>query len=165
MHPVDRLSPGDKFRIYYSRVADLAVVRGLLINDAKTEIGHFAFSRYYSAGKDLDGLLQEALHRFKAEHPDLIEKRRESLDKIFAGAVEDYFRGDSDERLELLIRIGASYRVWPTGTSFALTYPWDLDGKERIVQFRSNLTEFARRRIVQVLRKAGKLCSQDLFSE
>jgi hypothetical protein len=44
-----------------------------------------------------------------------------------------------------------------------LTYPWDLDGKGRIVRFRQDLSDFMKRRIVAILRKAGKLGHSALF--
>jgi hypothetical protein len=42
-HPVSVLSQEEKYRIYYSRVVDLAVYSSLLTADSNTEIGHFAF--------------------------------------------------------------------------------------------------------------------------
>ena len=79
------------------------------------------------------------------------------------GAVEGFLRSDSAEKTEELILVGATHCVWPVGTSFTLTYPWDLDGKGRPVGFRKDLTDFMKRRIIVILRKAGKLGHRDLF--
>lgn len=163
IHPVDRLARQDKSRIYYSRVVDLAVVSGLLVPDPSTEVGHFAFSRYYYQGKELDTDLQQALKEFKEQYPDLVTKRRAEQDRIFSGAVERFYNEADTEKIHDLILIGATHSVWPVGTSFALTYPWDLDGEGQPVRFRADLSDFMKRRIVEMLKKAGKLRNPRLF--
>ena len=46
-----------------------------------------------------------------------------------------------------------------------LTYPWDLAGKGQPVRFRDDLSEFMKRRILEILRRAGKLRTTLLFGE
>jgi hypothetical protein len=162
-HPADRLSSQEKCHIYYSRVVDLAVVYGLLIPDPDTEIGHFAFSRHYYDGKALDGNLTVAIREFEKEYPELVLERRADRNGAFMGAVEAFAREEDSQKVQDLILIGASYAVWPAGTSFTLTYPWDLDGQGRIVQFRRDLSDFTKRRIKEILRKTGKLRNPNLF--
>jgi hypothetical protein len=159
------LSSGEKCRIYYSRVVDLAVASNLLVPDPDSEIGHFAFSRYYAEGKELDTLLMSEINRFEREHGNAAAIRTAELDRRFRGAVESYRRADPEEKIRELITIGATRRVWPTGTSFVLTYPWDLDGTGRVVSFREDLTDFMRRRVADILAKAGKPMSRDPFSD
>jgi hypothetical protein len=163
VHPADVLSREGTCRIYYSRVVDLAIARGLLTADPNTEIGHFAFSHHYYEGKDSDLMLQRALHDFEEKFPELVIERKDKKDQVFMGAVEGFLRSDQAERTEDLILFGATHCVWPVGTSFTLTYPWDLDGKGRPVRFRNDLTDFMKRRIILMLRKAGKLGHSDLF--
>ncbi len=163
-HPADALSRQEKCHIYYSRVVDLAVVSGLLIPDPDTEIGHFAFSRQYYDGKALDGNLTAAIREFERKYPELVLERRVDRNRAFMGAVEDFSREGDSEKIEDLILIGASYAVWPAGTSFTLTYPWDLNGQGRTVRFRDDLTDFTKRRILEILKKTGKLRNRDLFS-
>jgi hypothetical protein len=163
IHPADILTREDRCRIYYSRVVDLAVARGLLIPDINSEIGHFAFSHHYFEGKDTDLMLQQAVHEFEQKFPELVIERRAVQDRVFMGAVEDFMRSDVAKKTEELILVGATHCVWPVGTSFTLTYPWDLDGKGRMVRFRQDLSDFMKRRIVAILRKAGKLGHSDLF--
>ena len=163
VHPADALSMEERCRIYYSRVVDLAVARGLLTADPNTEIGHYAFSHHYIAGKDSDLMLQRALHEFEEKFPELVIERKATKDQVFMGAVEGFLRSDSAEKTEELILVGATHCVWPVGTSFTLTYPWDLDGNGRPVRFRKDLTDFMKRRIIVILRKAGKLGHSDLF--
>jgi hypothetical protein len=163
IHPVDNLSPDEKSRIYYSRVVDLAVFQGLLIPDLDGEIGHFAFSRYYFQGQDLDTKLREALRDFEEKYPELIMLRRSEQDRKFIGTVEEFYKSGNEEKIRDLIVVGASHRVWPTGTSFTLTYPWDLDGTGQMVRFRRDLSDFTKRRIVKILKSAGKLLTPDLF--
>ncbi len=165
IHPVDKLSAGDKWRIYYARVVDLAVASNLLVPDPDTEIGHFAFSRYYDHGKQLDTSLMSAINRFEREHGDAVAMRSTELDRRFRGAVESFQRASSEEKIRELITIGASHQVWPTGTSFVLTYPWDLDGTGRVVRFREDLTDFMKRRVIDMLARAGKLRSPDPFTD
>lgn len=162
-HPVDALSAQEKCHIYYSRVVDLAVVSGLLISDPDTEIGHFAFSRHYYDGKALDGNLTVAIREFEREYPEFALEREVDLNRAFMGVVEDFSRESDSEKIQDLILIGASHAVWPAGTSFTLTFPWDLSGQGRIVQFRADLTDFMKRRILEILRKAGKLRNPNLF--
>lgn len=164
-HPVDSLSRDDRCDIYYSRVVDLAVFSGLLTPDPMTETGHFAFSDHYSKGKALDRHLQEAIREFDRHHPHVARDRRDKLNEAFLGAVEDYRSSSNQEKIRDLIRVGASYRVWPVGTSFTLTYPWDLGGKPRPVRFRDDLSPFIKRRILEILKKAGKLSDPHLFEE
>ncbi len=163
IHPADVLSREEGCRIYYSRVVDLAVVRGLLTPDPNTEIGHFAFSHHYFEGKDSDRMLQQALHDFEEKFPELVIQRKATKDQVFMGAVESFLRADNAEKTEELILVGATHCVWPVGTSFTLTYPWDLDGNGCPVRFREDLTDFMKRRIIVILRKAGKLSHSDLF--
>jgi hypothetical protein len=89
------------------------------------------------------------IHDFR---PDL----KQTLDEPFHNA-------SPEEKASHLIRIGATYAVWPKGTSFVLTYPWDLLGNERPVRFRNDLTEFMKRRIAGVLKQAGRLRNPNLF--
>jgi hypothetical protein len=164
VHPVDNLSPDEKCRIYYSRVVDLAVFQGLVIPDPDGEIGHFAFSKYYFQGQDLDTKLRAALRDFEEQYPELMVLRRSEQDKKFMGTVEEFYMSGNEEKLRDLVIVGASHRVWPTGTSFTLTYPWDLDGTGRMVRFRTDLSEFSKRRILKILKSVGKLRSSDLFT-
>lgn len=164
-HPADALWQEDNYRIYYSRVVDLAVYSGLLTPDPNSEIGHFAFSRYYEEGKDLDRRLQQALREFEEQHAGLVQERRVAQDVEFTGAIEDYLKSDNEDRLRDLIRVGASYRVWPVGTSFTLTYPWDLEGRGVPVRFRNDLSLFMKRRIIEILEGCGKLRNPNLFKE
>lgn len=164
IHPVDRLSRDEKCRIYYSRVVDLAVFQGLLMPDPDSEIGHFAFSRHYFQGQDFDAKLRTALKEFEEKFPELILLRRSEQDRKFLGTVEEFYTSRNEERLRDLIIVGASYRVWPTGTSFTLIYPWNLDCTGRTVRFRDDLSDFMKRRIVKILKDSGKLRSSDLFA-
>ncbi|MEJ2715692.1 MAG: hypothetical protein P8182_00895 [Deltaproteobacteria bacterium] len=157
VHPADKLALHEKCRIYYRRVVDLAVARGLLSPDPATQIGHFAFSDSYAQGKILDNQLRRAIRTFEEENPEAVAERAARRNRLFRGAVEDFIRSRPEEKIEDLIRIGASYSVWPAGTSFVLTYPWDLSGRGRPVQFRPDLTEFMKRRVIAILRQAGKL--------
>ncbi|MBI4964646.1 MAG: hypothetical protein HY913_15310 [Desulfomonile tiedjei] len=163
-HPADALSREDKNRIYFSRVVELAIVSGLLIPDPDTEVGHFAFSRHYYQGKELDRKLRFALIRFEAHHPEIARERRDVRNESFLGAVEDFLAAEDRDKIQELILMGASHAIWPTGTSFVLTYPWDLSGKGWPVRFRDNLTEFMKRRVLEILRKAGKLRNPELFA-
>jgi hypothetical protein len=157
VHPADQLALYEKCRIYYRRVVDLAVARGLLTPDPATEIGHFAFSDSYAQGKILDTKLREAIHAFEQEYPHGVAERAARRTALFGEALESFLESEPEEKVEDLIRIGASYLVWPAGTSFVLTYPWDLSGRGRPVRFRSDLTEFMKRRVIAILRRAGKL--------
>jgi len=165
IHPVEALSSPDKCDIYFSRVVDLAVASGLLDPDSNSEVGHFAFSAHYTRGKELDLRLQNALREIEGTRPDLVMCRRELQNKASLGAVEDFFRSSDEEKIRGLIVVGASYRVWPTGTSFVLTYPWDSGGNGKPVRFRPDLSEFLKRRILRILKKAGKLRHSNLFLE
>jgi len=162
--PIDALSRQEKNRIYYRRVVDLAVARGLLNPDPNGEIGHFAFSRFYYEGKELDQSLAAALRTFRIDHPDRALERLSALDREFPDVAEELRRESPQDKIHDLIIVGASHDVWPTGTSFTLTYPWDLAGRGRPVRFRDDLTPFMRRRIVKVLKKAGKLRTPNLFA-
>lgn len=165
VHPVDALTTAEKNRIYFSRVVDLAVAAGLLTPDRDSEVGHFAFSRHYDEGREADQRLQQALQDFRSLHPETDRERRSLKDATFLGAVT-VFENESDaEKILDLMRIGASYAIWPTGTSFVLTYPWDLEGNGHPVRFRDDLSEFLQRRVLSILRKAGKLRHQDLFGQ
>lgn len=164
-HPVERLSQEEKYRIYYSRVVDLAVYSGLLTPDPDSEIGHFAFSRYYEEGKALDQALGKALREFEQKYPELVLQRRTRQTLEHGPAIDEYLASDNVEKFKDLVRVGASYRVWPVGTSFALTYPWDVAGRGRPVGFREDLTPFMKRRIIEILRKAGKLRNPNLFPD
>lgn len=164
-HPVDALTTREKCMIYYSRVVDLAVASGLLDDDPETEVGHFAFSDYYRQGKELAAELQEALQEYRARYPAAAEGRTDSLDREFAGVASRFQTESPEERAQHLQIIGAARNVWPVGTAFTLTYPWDLDGVGHPVRFRSDLTDFMKRRVVEILKKAGKLRGPELFNE
>jgi hypothetical protein len=164
IHPVDELSAAEKCRIYYSRVVDLAVAQGLLDPDPDTEIGHFAFSRYYFEGKELDSGLRGRIKSFEADHPETAKARRKELNERLLGAVEDFRKSDDQEKIKFLIIVGASYCVWPTGTSFTLEYPWTLDGTGRAVRFRKDLSDFTKRRIMTILKKSGKFRNPNIFT-
>lgn len=164
-HPIDSLSWSDRCDIYYSRVVDLAALSGLLTRDPKTEIGHFAFSDHYAKGKALDRKLQKAIREFEQRHPHVADDRREERNERFMGVVEDYRSSGNEEKIRDLIRVGASYRIWPTCTSFTLTYPWDLEGNGRPVRFRDDLSPFMKRRILEILKKVDKLGDPHLFAE
>ncbi len=165
VHPVEALSTQDKCSIYFSRVVDLAVASGLLGSDPNTEIGHFAFSEHYFRGKDLDRRLQIDLRKFEDEHPGAVAHRRELQNEVSLGAVDDFLRSSDEEKIRELIIVGASYRIWPTGTAFTLTYPWDSAGNGKPVRFRPDLSDFMKRRILRILKKAGKLRDSSLFDE
>ncbi len=165
IHPVDRLAPRDKWDIYFSRVVDLATISGLIEPDPDTEIGHFAFSRHYVLGRDLDRNLQATLQGFEKKYPELVAARRTNQNRLLMNAADDFFGLADEEKLRDLKLIGASYRVWPTGTSFALSYPWDRDGRGRIVKFRDDLPDFMKRRILAILKKAGKLRNPAMFKQ
>jgi hypothetical protein len=79
--------------------------------------------------------------------------------------IDEYFRSDNADKLRDLIQVGASYRVWPVGTSFTLTYPWDLSGHGRPVRFREDMSPFMKRRILEILDTAGKLRNPNLFPD
>lgn len=165
IHPADVLSPEQKCRIYYRRVVDLAVLAGLLMSDPDTEIGHFAFSRHYREGLELDRKLQDALRVFTERFPTVVRHRRQQQDETLMGVATAFQQASHEEKRHDLIVIGATYRVWPVGTSFTLTYPWDLEGRGQPVRFRSNLPQFMRRRILDILKQAGKLRTPNLFEE
>lgn len=155
LHPVDLLLSTDKNRIYFSRVVDLAVFQGLLTNDPNSEIGHFAFSQYYREGKDLDLTLRWDIERYESQKPLDAENRRRTLAITLDEVAEDFLALENEDKLKELILVGASYAVWPKGTSFVLTYPWDADGSRRPVRFRPDLSEFQKRRILEILKKTG----------
>jgi hypothetical protein len=163
IHPVEILSSQDKCDIYFSRIVDLAVASGLLDLDQSSEIGHFAFSAHYTRGKDLDHRFQTALREFQDKHPDLVLERRELQNETSVGTVDEFFSLSDDDKVRELIIIGASRRVWPVGTSFVLTYPWDAAGNGKPVRFRRDLSDFMKRRVLRILEKAGKLRNSDLF--
>jgi hypothetical protein len=165
IHPADALSHEQKCRIYYSRVVDLAVVSGLLFPDPDAEVGHFAFSRHYYEGKEFDQRLRAALVEFEQRHPELVRERRAAGNRAYMGVVEDFLRSDSSDKLHDLILLGASHAIWPVGTSFTLTYPWDLAGNGQPVRFRDDLSEFMKRRIPEILKRAGKLRTPHLFGK
>lgn len=163
IHPVDALTAAEKNRIYFSRVVDLAVASGLLTGDPDSEIGHFAFSRHYEEGRTRDRRLQRELQDFRAKHPEAVSHRRARKDADFLGAFTAFEKEPVAEQVQDLIRVGASYAVWPVGTSFVLTYPWDLNARGHPVRFRKDLTDFMKRRILGILKKAGKLRDPALF--
>lgn len=163
IHPVERLAPRDKCDIYFSRVVDLATLSGLIEPDPDTEIGHFAFSRHYVLGRDLDRDLQTTLQEFEQKYPEIVAARRTSQNRLLMDAADKFVRLANEEKIRDLKLIGASYRVWPTATSFALSYPWDCDGRGRTVKFREDLPDFVQRRILAILKKTGKLRNPDLF--
>lgn len=145
-------------------MVDLAVAQELLDPDPDTEIGHFAFSRYYVEGKELDLGLRSRIQRFEANHPDIVTARRRELNERLLGAVDEFRKSDNEEKIRFLIIVGASYCVWPTGTSFTLEYPWSLDGEGRSVRFRKDLSDFTKRRIITSLKKSGKFRNPNIFS-
>ena len=163
IHPADTLSFQQKCRVYFSRVVDLAVASSLLTSDPDTPIGHFAFSRHYYEGRTLDRTLMSAIARFEREHPEMAAERAAQRNHAFMGAVEQFHRSDSRDKIKDLILVGASYAVWPAGTSFVLTYPWDLEGRGRMVRLRDDLTDFMKRRVIEILKRAGKLGNSDPF--
>ncbi len=162
-HPVDGLTEHEKCRIYFHRVVDLAVAEELLPPDRHTPVGWFAFSDAYEEGKRLDATLRLELGRFENDHPRLVKNRHALLDLQHGGAVELYQRSSTKEKKADLIRIGATYRVWPTGVSFVLTYPWDLAVNGIPVRFRQDLSDFSRRRICRILTDARIDFGADLF--
>lgn len=164
-HPVDALSSSDKCSIYYSKVVDLAVLRGLLQPDPNTEIGHFAFSHHYDKGKRLARDILHAIREFNERHPEVASDRLTRKNEEFLGAVEAYRESSDKDKIKDLIVLGASYRIWPTGTSFTLSYPWDLAGNGHPVRFREDLSPFMKRRIMEILRQAGKLHDPHLFGD
>ena len=164
VHPVDALKPQDKYRIYYHRVVLLAVAAGLLASDPNTEIGHFAFSRYFGEGQELDRSLREAIAAFSKKYPQLVLDRRAELDDASGGAVSAYLKSEPHDKVRDLILVGASHNVWPVGTSHVLTFPWDLEGNGQPVTFRSDLTDFMKRRVLDILKRAGKLRDPRIIS-
>lgn len=165
VHPVDKLDQGQKCRIYYSRVVDLAVSRGLLTSDQDSEIGYFAFSAYYREGADLDTKIRKAIAAYETLYPDEAFQRKIELNQEFLGVVSGFLNEANEEKIYDLILIGATHCVWPTGTSFVLTYPWDLAGKGRSVRFKKDLSDFTKRRILDLLKRAGKLWNRNLFDD
>jgi hypothetical protein len=163
-HPADALKPQDRYRIYYHRVVLLAVASGLLASDPNTEIGHFAFSRYFTEGQELDRALREAIERFSERFPELVLDRRAELDDASGGAVNAYLASEPQNKVKDLILVGASHNVWPVGTSHVLTFPWDLEGNGKPVTFRADLTDFMKRRVLDILKRAGKLRNPRLIS-
>ena len=163
IHPVDVLSEQEKCRIYFRRAVDLAVAEGLLPRDRHTPVGWFAFSDAYEEGGRLDKKLRVDLNRFEHDHPQLVKNRHVLLDRRHDGAVERYQQSSAEEKRADLIRIGATYRVWPAGVSFVLTYPWDLAGNGVPVRFRPGLSDFTRRRICRILEDAGIDFDPDRF--
>lgn len=163
IHPVDRLSEHEKCRIYFRRVVDLAAVEGLLPVDRQTPVGCFAFSDAYEEGRSLDEKLHEDLAQFQKDYPDLVMNRHALLDRQYQGAIGRYQQSSATEKREDLIRIGATYRVWPTCVSFVLTYPWDLAGNGKPVRFRHDLPDFTKRRIRRILEDKGIGFGSDLF--
>lgn len=141
------------------------MVQGLLEADPDSEIGHFAFSRHYFTGKKSDFDLQVAIRQFEQGHPKIVGERRDRQDHLFGGIVTAFSKEVHSEKLRDLIILGATYGIWPTGTSFVLTYPWDLDGRGRLVRFRSDLSDFMKRRIIEILKKSGKLRHEDPFGD
>ncbi len=165
VYPTDILTVPQKCDIYYARVVDLAVERGLLTPDPETEVGCFAYSQHYYEGRKLAERLKEALRLFEKKHPKIVEARARERDDLFGGIHEVIQQSGPSEKTANLIRIGASRRIWPTGTSFVLTYPWDLSGSGRPVTFRNDLNDFMKRRVIAILEKAGKLRSRNLFGD
>jgi hypothetical protein len=163
VHPVDTLTEPLKCRIYYARVVDLAVAGRLLSPNPASPIGHFVFSSYYLEGKNLDRRLEKSIHIFQRKYPAITEERRRSVNNHSLGAAENFLESSTEEKIRFLILIGAGHYVWPTGTSFVLTYPWDLSCNPAEVTFRSNLTEFQKKRVVSILKKAGKFGNGNIF--
>jgi hypothetical protein len=164
IHPLERLSQRDKCKIYYYKVVRLAVAQGLLAPDPDTETGHFAFSAYYRDGEEMDRILMARIERYYRDHPAAAALRRRELDLRLKGAASSFEAMSSEEKIRELVTIGASRLVWPTGTSYVLTYPWRADGTPHVVEFRKDLTDFMKRRVIRILEKAGKLRSPDPFA-
>jgi hypothetical protein len=158
--PADLLQDWERHRIYYYRVVNLAVRNGLLDSNPTTEVGHFVFSDYYHQGGQLDADLLAALEDFEARFPKAARERRRQKAATLG---PELHKDDVQEVVLDLIRIGASYAVWPTGTSFLLTYPWGLDGNPRPVTFRADLSDFVKRRVLAILKQTGKLREPVLF--
>ncbi len=157
IHPLDRLSADQKCQIYYRRVVDLALATGLLEPDPNSPVGHFVFSSHYFHGKTLDEAIGGAVARFRRDYPKLAAERYARLNNRLAGAIESFWESTPQELIRELILIGATFGVWPRCTSFVLTYPWDLGGTPRPVGFRSDLSDFMKRRVTKILLEAGKL--------
>jgi hypothetical protein len=144
-------------------VVDLAVAWGLLIPDPNSEIGHFAFSQYYYDGKQLDLKLHNDISDYEKNYPELSFERIEELNDRFMGEVSSFLKQANEDKIHDLIILGATYCVWPAGTASSLTYPWGLDGTGIPVRFRTDLSEFTKRRIIEILKKSGKLRNPNLF--
>lgn len=163
IHPLDLLQPEEKNKIYFKRVVDLAVWSGLLNPDPNSHVGHFAFSNHYHDGKRLETKLAEEIAYFEAENPELSKKIRDRRFQAFNISEEEQANWTERDEAQHLILVGASYQIWPKGVSHALTYPWDLDGRGSPVTFRPDLTEFNKRRVIKILKDAGKLRDPNLF--
>ncbi len=162
VHPAELLTEPEKHRIYFFQVVNLAVKEGLLPPGSDSEVGHFAFSDYYAQGRELDEDLRSAVMDFEARFPRVaqaLEARKAELRQKDTSA--DLLQ---QTRLELIL-IGASHAVWPTGTSFVLTYPWTLEGTPAPVRFRDDLSSFMKRRVPAILADAGKLSDPLLFQD
>ncbi|WP_157212207.1 hypothetical protein [Desulfomonile tiedjei] len=113
----------------------------------------------------MDFDLQVAIRQFEQRHPEIVGERHDRQDHLFGGIVTAFSKEARSEKLRDLIILGATYGIWPVGTSFVLTYPWDLDGRGRLVRFRSDLSDFMKRRIIEILKKAGKLRHENPFGD
>ncbi len=69
VHPADVLSREERCRIYYSRVVDLAVARGLLSPDPNTGNRSFCFLSSLLAGKGLRTGATAGSSRIRREIP------------------------------------------------------------------------------------------------
>ncbi len=162
VHPADLLTEPEKHRIYYFRVVNLAVNEGLLPPSSDSDVAHFAFSDYYAQGRELDRQLRSALQDFEARFPRVAQAREDQMAALWK---QEPSADPQKQIRQELILIGASHAVWPTGTSFVLTYPWSLDGTAARVRFRDDLSEFMKRRIRDILAKAEKLRDPCLFQD
>ncbi|MEW6350040.1 MAG: hypothetical protein AB1646_13320 [Thermodesulfobacteriota bacterium] len=160
IHPADLLTEPERHRIYFFRVVNLAVKEGLIPPTADSEVGHFAFSDFYAHGRELDRDLRTALRDFEARFPRVARAREDQNTELWK---QDPSADLQKELRQELILIGASHAVWPTGTSFVLTYPWTLEGTPAAVRFRDDLSEFMRRRIRVLLTQAGKIGDPSLL--
>jgi hypothetical protein len=163
IHPLDRLRSEEKEKIYFKRVVDLAVWSGFLNPDPNSEVGHFAFSPRYYEGREFEARLAREIIDFETERPELASRIKSRRLAAFNISEQEQENWTEKEQARHLILVGASYRIWPTGVSHVLTYPWDDNGHGRPVTFRSDLTEFNKRRVIRILRDAGKLRNPDLF--
>jgi len=98
--------------------------------------------------------LIEALKNDWKDHEDLRHKLIQRAPKF--GNDDDYVDMEMRELHHRAQQIVRKYKNWWGD-------PWDLDGKGQPVRFRTDLTDFMKRRILEILKKAGKLRNPRLF--